>query len=114
MPFDTQTLAARRIRRQRERDRSRPPTFAVRSRNVNLPAERSLSQRNWHSNLKAISHSPKIRMRADVDREQNITCRRTTNARNALAAQTDFLAIFNSGRNLDFDRFDVAVLPLHR
>ena len=68
--FDPQPLAARCVRRHRQRDR------AVRRRHVDLRALRRLGQRHRHAHFEPIAGAAKMRMRADVNREQDIAGRR--------------------------------------
>ena len=106
--LDPQPLAAGRVRRHGERDR------ALRRRHVDLRAQRRLGQRDRHAHVEPIARAAKVRMRADVNREQDVAGRRVARSRLALAAKANLLAVVDAGRNLHVDRFDVAVLPLHR
>ena len=86
----------------------------MRSWDIDFSTERRLGQRNRYANLETIADAAKMWMRADVDREQNIASRRVASAGNTLSAQADFFAVLDPGRNFDFDRFNIAILPLDR
>ena len=93
MTFDAELLAAGRARGNAERDR------AAWRRHVDFSAEHGFGQRHRDADFQIVSAAMEVRVRGDVDCNQQVP--RAAWPRLALAAKANLFALVDSGGDFD-------------
>src|SRR5262249_33866483 len=83
-------------------------------RNIDLCTQHGFSESHRHAHFKILAVSMKVRMLGDVDRQQDISGSSVTGRWLALPPQANLFPFVDAWRNLNTDRFVMAVRLLER